>query len=124
MYSKEVIKHFQNPRNMGKMKKADASAEVGNPICGDIMTIYLKVKDKKIIDISFETMGCVAAIATSSMITEMAKGKTLAEAKKITFKDVADALGQLPPVKMHCANLSVKALRAAIKEYEGKQFKN
>jgi len=121
MYSKEVIKHFQNPKNMGKMKRADAVAEVGNPICGDMMTLYLKIKDKKIVDISFETMGCVAAIATSSMITELAKGKTLAEAKKITFQDVANALGQLPPVKMHCANLSVEALRAAIKNYEGKQ---
>lgn len=124
MYSKEVIKHFQNPRNMGKMKRADATAEVGNKICGDIMTIYLKVKNEKIADISFETMGCVAAIATSSMITELAKGKTLAEAKKITFKDIADALGQLPPIKEHCANLAVEALQAAIKNYERKQFKN
>ncbi len=120
MYSKEVIKHFQNPRNMGKMKRADATAEVGNPRCGDIMVIYLKVKNEKIADISFETMGCVAAIATSSMITELAKGKTLIEAKKITFKDIADALGQLPPIKEHCANLAVEALQAAIKNYERK----
>lgn len=118
MYSKEVIKHFQNPKNMGKMKNADVKAEVGNIVCGDVMIIYLKVKDNKILDISFETMGCVAAIATSSMVTELAKGETLDKAKKITYKDVSEALGKLPPVKEHCANLAVNALRAAIKEYE------
>ncbi|MFC1700577.1 iron-sulfur cluster assembly scaffold protein [Patescibacteria group bacterium] len=123
MYSKKVIQHFQNPKNMGKMKSADAFAKAGNPVCGDVMVIYLKVKYNKIIDISFETMGCVAAIATSSMITEIAKGKTLSYAKKITYKDVAGALGNLPPVKTHCANLAVEALRLAIKNYEKKHKK-
>lgn len=118
MYSKEVIKHFQNPKNMGEMKNSDAKAEAGNIVCGDIMTIYLKVKNSKIVDISFETMGCVAAIATSSMITEMAKGKTISQAKKITYNDISKALGTLPPIKEHCANLAVEALQAAIKDYE------
>lgn len=123
MYNKEVIKHFQKPRNMGKLKDPDAVSEVGNVICGDIMKIYLKVKGQKIIDISFETMGCVAAISTSSMITELAKGKTLAQAKKITFNDIAKKLGGLPKVKMHCSNLAVEALQEAIKTYEQKNKK-
>lgn len=120
MYGPEVIKHFQKPRNMGKLENPDAVGEVGNPVCGDMMTLYLKIKDNAIVDIGFETLGCVAAIATSSMITEMAKGKTLEEAEKITIKDVADALGSLPPVKMHCSDLAVKALRKAIGEYRSK----
>lgn len=124
MYSKEVIKHFQNPKNMGPMKTPDAKAEVGNIVCGDVMTIYLKVKNDKIVDISFETMGCVAAIATSSMITEMAKGKTINQAKKIAYDDISKALGTLPPVKEHCANLAVQALRAAIKDYEKQHQRN
>ncbi len=108
---------------MGKMKDADAQGEVGNPVCGDLMRIYLKVrKDKggeKIIkDIRFETLGCVAAIATSSMITDLAKGKTFDEALKIKFSDVEKSLGSLPPVKKHCADLAVKALRAAIENYK------
>ncbi len=117
MYSKKVIEHFQNPKNMGKMKNPDAVAEVGNPKCGDIMKLYIKVKNGRIKDISFETMGCVAAISTSSMITDMAKGKTLAQAMKISYNDVAEKLGRLPPIKMHCADLSVKALQKAIKNY-------
>ena len=122
-YSKEVIKHFQRPQNMGKMEKPDGMGEVGNPVCGDIMTIYIKVKDNKIADIKFETLGCVAAIATSSMITQLAKGKSLQEAEKITIKQVADALGSLPPVKMHCSDLATKALQAAISDYQNKKVK-
>jgi len=117
MYSKKVIKHFQNPSNMGKMKNPDAMAEVGNPKCGDIMKLYIKVENDRIKDISFETMGCVAAISTSSMITDMAKGKTLAQAMKISYNDVAKELGKLPPIKIHCADLAVKALQKAIKNY-------
>lgn len=100
------------------MKNPDVQAEEGNVVCGDIMKIYLKIKDSKIKDISFETMGCVAAIATSSMLTEMAKGKTLAQAEKISYNDVAKELGQLPQVKMHCADLAVKTLQKAIKKYK------
>ena len=120
MYSKKVIEHFQKPKNMGKMKNPDAVGEVGNPNCGDIMKLYIKVKDDKIKDISFETMGCVAAISTSSMITDMAKGKTLAQAMKISYNDVAEELGELPPIKIHCADLAVKALQKAIKSYKNK----
>ncbi len=123
MYSKKVMKHFRNPRNMGSMDDPDAVSKVGNPICGDVMKLYLKVgknKDGKefIKDIKFETFGCAAAIATSSMLTEMAKGKTLEQAKKITRDSVAEGLGGLPPIKMHCSNLSVKALKAAINDYQ------
>ena len=124
IYSKEVIKHFQKPSNMGKMQNPDGAGEVGNPVCGDLMNIYIKVvKNKKgeeiIKDIKFETLGCVAAIATSSMVTEMAKGKTLDEALAIKYSDVAQALGSLPPVKTHCADLAVKGLKAAIEDYKG-----
>lgn len=117
MYSKKVIQHFQHPKNMGKMENPDAVGEVGNPRCGDVMKIYLKVKDNVIKDISFETMGCVAAISTSSMITEMAKGKTLEKAEKISYNDVAEKLGQLPKIKLHCADLAVLTLRKAIENY-------
>jgi nitrogen fixation NifU-like protein len=110
--------HFQNPRNMGALDDPQALGSVGNPVCGDMMKIYLKISDGVIEDIGFETLGCVAAIATSSMITELAKGKTIDEAEKIEFKDVEKALGSLPPVKMHCADLSVQALRKAIGEYK------
>ncbi len=110
---------------MGKMTDSDSVGEVGNPVCGDLMRIYLKVaKNKKgeeiIQDISFETLGCVAAIATSSMVTELAKGKTLEEAEKIKFSDVEESLGSLPPVKRHCADLATQALRAAITDYKNK----
>ena len=118
MYSDKVMEHFQNPRNAGVMDDADGVGEEGNPTCGDLMTIYIKVKDDKITDIKFQTFGCAAAIATSSMITELAKGKTLEEAKKITRQDVADELEGLPPIKMHCSNLAADALHAAIKDYE------
>jgi len=124
LYSEKVMEHFKNPRNMGEMKDADAVGEVGNPVCGDLMYIYIKVgkeNGKEIIkDISFQTFGCAAAIATSSMITELAKGKTLDEAIKITRKDVADALDGLPPIKMHCSNLAADGLRTAIENYRKK----
>ncbi len=115
------MEHFKNPRNMGEMKDADSVGEVGNPTCGDLMTIYIKVKEengKEIIDnISFQTFGCAAAIATSSMVTEMAKGKTLDEAMKITRSDVAENLDGLPPIKMHCSNLAADGLHEAIEKY-------
>jgi nitrogen fixation NifU-like protein len=106
---------------MGEMEDADAVGEHGNPICGDLMYIYIKVKDDKISDISFQTFGCAAAIATSSMVTELAKGKTLDEAMEITRNDVVDALDGLPPIKLHCSNLAADALHDAIKKYRGKK---
>jgi len=117
MYSAKVMEHFRNPRNMGEIPDADGVGVVGNPICGDMMTIYIKVKDDMIEDIKFKTFGCGAAIATSSMITEMAKGKTLEEGMKIGRKDVADSLDGLPPIKMHCSNLAADGLHAAIEDY-------
>jgi nitrogen fixation NifU-like protein len=121
MYSEKVMEHFRNPRNMGEIKDADGVGTVGNPVCGDMMTIYIKVKGNHLEDIKFKTFGCGAAIATSSMITELAKGKTLEEALKITRKDVANALEGLPAVKMHCSNLASDALKAAIEDYYKKQ---
>jgi len=117
-YSDKVKEFFKNPKNMGEMKNPDAVGEVGNPRCGDVMKVYLKIKDNKIRDIKFQTMGCIAAIATSSITTELAKGKTLEEAKKITNADVAKSLGGLPPIKMHCSNLAADALKIAIENYE------
>lgn len=117
IYSKKVMEHFYRPRNAGEMKNPDAVGEVGNPVCGDVMRLSIKVKEGRITDIKFQTMGCAAAIATSSMVTELAKGKTLEEARKITRQDVADALSGLPPIKMHCSNLAADALRAAIDSY-------
>ena len=117
MYTEKVMEHFRNPRNMGEIPNADGVGTVGNPVCGDLMTIYIKVKDKKIADIKFKTFGCGAAIATSSMITELAKGKTLEEALKITRGNVAESLGGLPPIKMHCSNLAADGLHAAIEDY-------
>ena len=117
MYTDKVLDHFRNPRNMGEIPDADGVGTVGNPVCGDLMTIYIKVKDNRLEDIKFKTFGCGAAIATSSMITELAKGKTLDEAMKITRGDVADNLGGLPPVKMHCSNLAADGLHAAIQDY-------
>ena len=117
MYTEKVMEHFRNPRNMGEIPDADGTGTVGNPVCGDLMTIYIKVKDNKIADIKFKTFGCGAAIATSSMITELAKGKTLEEALKITRGNVAESLGGLPPVKMHCSNLAADGLHAAIEDY-------
>lgn len=117
MYTEKVMEHFRNPRNMGEIPDADGTGTVGNPVCGDLMTIYIKVKDNRIADIKFKTFGCGAAIATSSMITELAKGKTLEEALKITRGNVAESLGGLPPVKMHCSNLAADGLHAAIEDY-------
>ena len=117
------MEHFRNPKNMGEMKDADATGTVGNPVCGDVMTIYIRVKDNKIDDIKFQTFGCAAAISTSSMITELAKGKTLDEAMKITRDDVANELDGLPPIKMHCSNLATDALHDAIKNYYAKKGK-
>jgi nitrogen fixation NifU-like protein len=116
-YSEKVMEHFANPRNVGEIKDADGIGKVGNPVCGDLMWIYIKVKDDRLEDVKFKTFGCGAAIATSSMVTEMAKGKTLDEALKITRNDVAEALEGLPPVKMHCSNLAADGLHAAIKDY-------
>jgi len=121
MNSEKVMEHFKNPRNMGEIPNADGVGTVGNPVCGDMMTIYIKVKDNRLEDVKFKTFGCGAAIATSSMITELAKGKTLEETTKITRADVADALGGLPPIKMHCSNLAADALHAAIEDYYNKQ---
>jgi nitrogen fixation NifU-like protein len=121
MYSSVVMDHFKNPRNVGEIENADGIGEVGNPLCGDMMTIYLKIKDEAIEDIKFKTFGCGAAIAVSSMLTEMAKGKTLEEAKKITNKSVAQALEGLPRNKLHCSNLGADALHLAIKNYEDKK---
>lgn len=118
MYNEKVMDHFSNPRNVGELADADGVGKVGNPTCGDIMQITIKVEDDKIKDIKFKTFGCGAAIATSSMVTEMVKGKTLDEALEITNKEVAKALGGLPPVKMHCSNLAADALHAAIKDYK------
>jgi len=121
MYSDKVMQHFKNPQNTGEIPDADGVGTVGNPVCGDLMTMYIKVKDNRIDDIKFKTFGCGAAIATSSMTTEMAKGKPLEEAMKITRGEVATSLGGLPPVKMHCSNLASDALHAAIKDYYKKQ---
>jgi len=116
-YNANILEHFRNPRNMGELKDADAEATIGNPTCGDVMKIMIKVSDNKVENIKFQTMGCAAAIATSSMATELAKGKTLEEAEKITNKDVSLALGELPPIKEHCSNLAADALRKAIANF-------
>lgn len=118
MYTDKVMDHFQNPRNMGEVEEADGVGEVGNPSCGDVMRITIKVGDNdRIEDVKFKTLGCGAAIATSSMVTEMAKGKSIEEAQQITKKDVADELGGLPPQKMHCSNLAADGLKMAIDNY-------
>jgi len=121
MYTQKVMEHFKNPRNMGEIPDADGVGTVGNPVCGDLMTIYIRVKDGRLEDIKFKTFGCGSAIATSSMITELAKGKPLEEGLKITRGNVADELGGLPPVKMHCSNLAADALHAAIEDYRKRQ---
>jgi nitrogen fixation NifU-like protein len=117
-YSEKVMEHFMNPRNVGEIPDADGVGNVGNPVCGDMMTFYIKVADGRLSDVKFKTFGCGAAIAVSSMVSEMAKGKTLAEAKRITNRQVADELEGLPANKMHCSNLGADALRAAIEDYE------
>ncbi len=123
LYSKKVMEHFQNPRNVGEIKNPDGIGHIGNPICGDIMELYIKVKNNRITDAKFKTFGCGAAIATSSMITEMVKGKTIKEALEISNRAVAEALDGLPPVKMHCSVLAENALRAAIDDYLAKKGK-
>ena len=123
MYTEKVKDHFFHPRNVGEIKDADGFGKVGNPKCGDVMAIYIKVKDNKISDIKFKTFGCAAAVATSSVLTEMVKGKTIDEALKITRGDVANELGGLPAIKMHCSNLAADALREAIKDYRNRQKK-
>ncbi|VVB82706.1 Iron-sulfur cluster assembly scaffold protein IscU 2 [uncultured archaeon] len=126
-YTKQVVKNFMNPKNVGEIKDADGIGKVGNPVCGDVMWLYIKVGKKNgkeiITDIKFKTFGCAAAIATSSMITQLAKGKALKEAEKITRNDIAESLKGLPPVKMHCSNLASDALRKAIEDYEKKKGK-
>ncbi len=121
VYSEKVMEHFMNPRNVGEIEDADGVGQVGNPVCGDIMTIYIKVKDDVITDIKFKTFGCGAAIATSSMVTELVKGKTIKESLKVTNKDVAEELDGLPPVKMHCSLLAEEGLKAAIEDYRKKE---
>ncbi|HUS51392.1 MAG TPA: iron-sulfur cluster assembly scaffold protein [Candidatus Paceibacterota bacterium] len=124
-YSKKVIENFLHPKNMGEIKNPDGIGKIGNPRCGDVMWVYIKIgkKNKKefIKDIKFKTFGCTAAIATSSMITQLAKGKTLDKAKKITRKDIAESLKGLPPIKMHCSNLASDALKLAIEDYKKKK---
>jgi nitrogen fixation NifU-like protein len=121
LYSDTVMDHFMNPRNVGEIPDADGVGEVGNPVCGDMMTFYIKVKGDRLADVKFKTFGCGAAIAVSSMVSEMAKGKTLDEAMKITNDSVADELGGLPKNKMHCSNLGADALHAAIENYRAKE---
>ena len=120
-YSEKVMEHFRNPRNVGEIPDADGIGNVGNPVCGDVMRMYLKIKDDIIVDAKFKTFGCGAAVATSSMVTEMVKGKTIGEALRISNKAVAEALGGLPPVKMHCSVLAEEALRSALKDYYKRQ---
>jgi len=122
MYSEKVMEHFRNPRNVGEMDDPSGTGEVGNPQCGDVMKLFIKVEGDKIVDAKFQTFGCGAAIATSSMVTEMVKGKTLEEAL-ISNEMVAEALDGLPPVKMHCSVLAEEALRGAIEDYRGKTQK-
>ncbi len=121
MYSDKVKDHFKNPRNVGKIENSNGMGEVGNPICGDMMTITIEVENERIKDIKFLTFGCGAAIAVSSMLTEMAMGLSIADAKKVTNKDVAEALDGLPKNKLHCSNLGADALQLAIKNYEDRK---
>ncbi len=114
---------FMNPKNVGRIEDADGIGEVGNPVCGDVMKIYLKIEDDRIVDVKFETFGCAAAIATSSMVTELVKGKTIEEALKVSNKDVAEALGGLPPQKVHCSLLAEEGIKAAVDDYLAKKDK-
>ena len=120
-YSEKVLEHFRNPRNVGELENPDGVGIEGNPVCGDLMEIHIKVENDRITDIKFKTFGCGSAIATSSMVTELAKGKTLDEALRITRQDVADELDGLPKQKMHCSNLAADALHQAIEDYRKKQ---
>ena len=117
LYSDKVMEHFKNPKNVGEIENPDGIGHVGNPVCGDIMELYIKVNDDTIVDAKFKTFGCGAAIATSSMVTEMVKGKSIAEALEISNKAVAEALDGLPPVKMNCSVLAEEALKSAIEDY-------
>ena len=117
LYSKKVMEHFKNPRNVGEIENPDGIGYVGNPVCGDIMELYIRVNDGVITDAKFRTFGCGAAIATSSIVTEMVKGKTIEDALKISNKAVAEALDGLPPIKMHCSVLAEEALKSAIDDY-------
>jgi nitrogen fixation NifU-like protein len=121
MYNDKVMDHFFHPRNVGEISDPDGTGQVGNPVCGDVMRITIKVKDNRIDDIKFKTFGCGAAIATSSMVTELVKGLTLEEAMKISNNSVAEALGGLPPEKLHCSNLAADALHKAIEDYKNKK---
>ena len=121
MYSQKVMDHFRNPRNVGEIENPDGVGEVGNPICGDMMTFYIRVMDGRLQDVKFKTFGCGAAIAVSSMVTEMAIGKTIDEAREITNAMVAQELGGLPANKLHCSNLGADALHKAIEDYERRQ---
>lgn len=123
IYSEKVMEHFMNPRNVGEIENPDGIGEMGNPICGDMMTFYIKVKDNRIDDVRFKTFGCGAAIAVSSIVSEMAKGKTLEEVMELTPKLVADELGGLPKAKFHCSNLGAQALHKAIINYRDKKSK-
>lgn len=120
MYSEKVMEHFKNPRNVGEIENPDGVGEVGNPKCGDIMKVYIKVEDDKIADIKFKTFGCGSAIASSSMATELVKGKSLEEATEITNRAVAESLDGLPPVKMHCSVLAEQAIKSALLDYSEK----
>lgn len=122
MYSDKVMDHFENPRNVGIIEDADGIGTVGNPVCGDVMKMYIKVKDNIITDVKFKTFGCASAIATSSMATELIKGKSIEEALELTNKAVAEALDGLPPVKMHCSVLAEEAIKAALEDYQKKQI--
>lgn len=121
MYSEKVMDHFSNPRNVGEIPDANAVGQVGNPVCGDIMKIYMKIENDVIVDVKFKTFGCGAAVATSSMATELVKGKTVAEALTLTNKAVAEALDGLPPVKMHCSVLAEEAIKTALADYYTRQ---
>ena len=119
-YTEKVIDHYQNPRNLGELEDADGVGVVGNPTCGDMMQIQIKVRDGRIEDVKFKTFGCGAAIATTSVATELIKGKTIEEALQVTNRDVMEVLGGLPPVKVHCSLLAEEAIKAAVDDYRGK----
>ncbi|MEE8184797.1 MAG: Fe-S cluster assembly scaffold protein NifU [Thermodesulfobacteriota bacterium] len=123
MYSEKVMEHFNNPRNVGEVENPSGTGTVGNPACGDIMKLTIKVEGDKIEDIKFKTFGCGAAIATSSMVTELVKGRSISEAEDVTNEAVAEALDGLPPLKMHCSNLAADALHAALEDYKKQQKK-
>lgn len=120
MFQEIIKKYFQNPKNVGKIADVDASGSSGSPVCGDVSTMYIKVENGKIVDISFETLGCAVAIAAASITTEIAKGKTLAEAEKISVKDLLEKMGDVPSVKVHCLEMAIETLRKVIEEYKEK----